>query len=52
MPDVFGSRHTLLEKAKFLFEEVLNDNAASEKSRREAADMLDKVNARLEGAAN
>jgi hypothetical protein len=46
-PKLFGSRQKLLENSKSLFEEVLNDEAASPKSKREAADMLNKVNARL-----
>jgi hypothetical protein len=43
LPDVFGRRHMLLERAKTQFEEVLNDGGASPKSKREAADMLDKL---------
>lgn len=46
-PDFFGMRRKMLLHAKALFEEVLSDDAASPKSKREAADMLSKVNARL-----
>jgi hypothetical protein len=49
LPDLLGRRHSLLERAKTQFEEVLNDAAATPKSKREATDMLDKVNGRLEG---
>ena len=49
--DFFGSRHRSLVRAQALFEEVLNDGAASPKSKREAADMLAKVNARLNGGS-
>lgn len=52
LPEMFGRRHALLERAKTQFEEVLNDAAASPKSKREAADMLEKVNIRLEGSSN
>jgi len=48
-PNVFGMRHSLLERSKALFEDVLSDDAASAKSKREAADMLNKVNNRLAG---
>jgi len=42
----------LLGRAKALFEEVLNDGAASPKSKGEAADMLSKVNERLTLGSN
>jgi hypothetical protein len=41
-------RRKLLERAKALLEEVLNDDTASPNSKREAADMLSKVNERLD----
>jgi len=46
-PSAFGIRHSLLERSKALFDEVLRDDAASDKSKREATDMLNKVNGRL-----
>ena len=46
-PDFLGMRRRMLERAKALFEEVLNDGAASPKSKREAADMLSKVSEKL-----
>lgn len=52
LPNLFGRRHALLERAKTQFEEVLNDGAATPKSKREAADMLDKVNIRLEASGS
>jgi hypothetical protein len=51
-PNFFGMRRKLLERAKALLEEVLNDDAASPKSKGEAADMLSKVNERLTLGSN
>ena len=45
--NMFGMGDSLLRRAKTQLEEVLADDAASPKSKREASDMLDKVDSRL-----
>lgn len=49
LPDLFfARRRSLLMRSKMSFVEVLNDSGATPKSKREAADMLGKVNSQLE----
>lgn len=53
LPNLLGARRrSLFTQAKTLLTEVLNDDAASLKSKQEAADMLDNVNSRLESVSN
>jgi hypothetical protein len=45
--NIFGMQHSLLKRSQTLLQEVLNDDAASLKTKGEAADMLGKVDSRL-----